>query len=99
MREQIVDTLREAVAWLVAVVGLFGWIMFIPQIRLLLKAKEAKSISLGLIWGSFVAQSIIALHAVLQRDWHLTFAIATSLTCLAITLFLIYYYRRYPGGR
>lgn len=93
------EVFGQVIAWLVVGVGLFGWLVFLPQIRLLLRVKEANSISLGLVWGSFGMQAIILVHAILQKDWHLTFAVGTSLACLAFTLFLIYYYRKWPGGR
>ena len=93
------ETFRTVVSWLVAGIGLVGWTVFVPQIRLLLKEKEAKSISLGLIWGSFAMQTLMFTHALLQNDWHLAFAMFTSLSCLVIVLALIYYYRKYPGGR
>lgn len=93
------ETFSQVIAWLVVGTGFFGWLVFIPQIRLLLKVKESRSISLGLSWGTFGMQAIILMHAILQKDWHLTFAVGTSLTCLAIMLSLIHYYRKWPGGK
>jgi len=80
-------------------VGFTSWAVFLPQIKLLLEAKEATSISLGLIWGSFFIQTIIITHEILIKDWSLTFALGTSSICLIIIITLIYYYRKYPGGR
>jgi len=93
------ENFQQIISWLVVGIGLISWIMFLPQIRLLLKAKEAKSISLGLVWGSFITQFIIFIHTILQKDWQLSFAILTSLVCLVIIICLIYYYRQWPGGR
>ena len=95
------DILREVVAWLVVAIGFAGWIVFLPQIRLLLKIKKADSISLLLIWGSFAMQMIILIHILLQSiiDWRLSVIYFTSLACHIVILFLIYYYRRWPGGR
>ena len=93
------DIFRNIIALMVVGVGFVGWSVFLPQIRLLLKEKEARSISLGLVWGSFAMQVIIFTHTTLQKDWHLTFALGTSLICLVLVLALIYYYRKYPGGR
>jgi uncharacterized protein with PQ loop repeat len=90
---------REVVAWLVASIGLVGWVTFLPQIRLLLKVKEAKSISLGLLWGSFAMQAIILVHVAFAGDWKLALVYITGLMCLVVILSLTYYYRRWPGGR
>lgn len=93
------DILRNIIELMVVCVGFVGWSVFLPQIKLLLKEKEARSISLGLVWGSFAMQVIIFIHTILKKDWHLTFAIGTSLICLTLVLRLVYYYRKYPGGR
>ena len=93
------ELLDQIVSWLVVGIGIFGWIVFVPQIRLLLKQKEARSISLGLIWGSFFMQAIICAHGIIEKDWSLVFAMATGLVCLSIILILIYYFRNWPGGR
>lgn len=92
--------IREVVAWLVVMIGLVGWTVFLPQIHLLIKAKKAESISLGLMWGSFAMQTIILTHILLQPiiDWRLSIIYFSSLACHTIILFLIYYYRRWPGG-
>ena len=94
------DTFREIVAWLVAMIGFVSWIIFLPQIRLLIKVKTADSISLLLIWGSIVMQTTILLHILIQEviDWKLSIVFFTSVVCLSILLVLIYYYRRWPGG-
>ena len=90
---------REIISWMVVSIGFVSWVVFLPQIKLLLKEKEAKSISLGLVWGSFGMQLIMFTHTTLKKDWHLTFALGTSLACLIIILVLIYHFRKYPGGR
>jgi hypothetical protein len=90
---------REIDAWLVAAIGLVGWAPFLPQIRFLLKVKEAKSISTGLLWGSFGMQAVILLHVMFGGDWKLALVYITGLTCLAIILCVTYYYRKWPGGR
>ena len=93
------DIFSNIVSLMVLGVGFVGWTVFLPQIKLLYEEKEAKSISLGLIWGSFAMQAIMLTHTILRKDWYLTFAISTSLICLLIVLVLIYYYREHPGGR
>jgi len=80
-------------------VGFVGWLIFLPQIKLLFKNKEAQSISLGLIWGSLGMQATILTHTILKKDWPLVFAITMNYICLIVVLILIYYYRKYPGGR
>lgn len=93
------DTIGEFVAWLVIATGFVGWAVFIPQIRLLLKVKESRSISLGMAWGSFGLQATILTHALLKSDWPLVFSIGTSILFLSYLLCLIHYYRWLPGGR
>ncbi len=95
------DIFREIVAWLVAVIGFTGWIVFLPQIRLLLKVKKADSISLLLVWGSVAMQATILIHILIQEivDWKLSVVFFTSIACQIVLLTLIYYYRRWPGGK
>ena len=62
------ETFREMVALLVAGIGVFGWVVFLPQIKLLFRVKKADSISLLLVWGSFVMQIIVLLHILIQED-------------------------------
>jgi len=89
----------EIVNWLVVTGGLFTWVLFIPQIRLLLKTKRSDSISLGMTWGSFALQALILLQSLLLQNWFLSFTMGTSVTFLTITNVLIHYYRKYPGGK
>lgn len=95
------DIFREIMAWLVATIGLVGWTVFIPQIRLLIKIKKADSISLLLIWGSFAMQSTILTHILIQEiiDWKLSTVFFTSIACQFVILILIYHYRRWPGDK
>lgn len=95
------DVLREIVGWVVMIIGFGVWVVFLPQISLLYKVKEAKSISLLLIMGSFAMQAIILFHIAIQVeiDWNLAMVYITSLISLIILLGQIYYYRRFPGGR
>src|SRR3989338_8633925 len=93
------DIFKEIINWLVVGTGLFGWLVFLPQIRLFLKVKESRSNSLGLLWGSVVIQVIILFHVILENDWQLTFAYVINLFFVGLLLFLTYYYRWWPGGR
>jgi uncharacterized protein with PQ loop repeat len=95
------ETLRTVVGWLVVVIGLVGWMVFIPQISLLIKTKNSQPVSLSLVWGSIAMQAILLLHVLLQAkvDWRLSITYITSLSCLAVLVSTIYYYRRFPGGR
>lgn len=65
------DIFREVVALLVAAIGLVGWIVFLPQIRLLYEMKRAESVSLLFVWGSLAMQAVILVHILLQTyiDW------------------------------
>jgi len=84
---------------LVVVAGFIGWIVFLPQIELLWEMKKADTISLGMVWGSFALQAILFIQGILKKNWPVVFMMSTSLICLCITLFLIYRYRRWPGGQ
>ena len=95
----LVEDARAFVAWLAASMGLVAWMVFVPQIRLLLTEKKSDNISLRLVWGSFGLQAVLLLHAVFQLDWYMAFPLLTSLVCLVVVLKLIYRYRKYPGGK
>lgn len=84
---------------LVVVAGFVGWIVFVPQIQLLWRMKKSDTISPGMVWGSFALQAILFIQGILKKNWPVVFVMSTSLICLCITLFLIYRYRRWPGGR
>lgn len=86
---------------LVVVAGFVGWIVFVPQIQLLWRMKKSDTISPGMVWGSFALQAILFIQGILKKKvhWPVVFVMSTSLICLCITLFLIYRYRRWPGGR
>lgn len=89
----------EVINWFVGISGLFTWILFVPQIRLLLKVKRSDSISLGMTWGSFALQALILIQSLLIQNWYLSFTMGISVLCLLITNIFIHYYRKYPGGR
>ncbi len=95
------EIFREVIAWLVAGIGVVGWTIFLPQIKLLIRVKTADSISLLLIWGSFAMQVIVLIHILIQEeiDWKLSIIYFTSIACHTVILALIYYYRRWPGGK
>lgn len=73
---------------LVVVAGFVGWIVFVPQIRLLWRVKKSDTISLGMVWGSFALQTVLFIQGLMKENWPLVFVMSTSLICLCITLFL-----------
>ena len=85
--------------WLVGISGLFTWVLFVPQIRLILRLKREDTISLGMTWGSWVLQALILAQSLFLQNWSLSFTMAVSVFFLTITNVLIHYYRKYPGGR
>lgn len=85
--------------WLVATAGLFTWMLFLPQIKLLIKVKDSRSISLGMTWGSWGLQILILIQSLLHQNWSLTFTMSISVFFLSITNGCIHYYRKYPGGK
>jgi uncharacterized protein with PQ loop repeat len=67
------ETLKDVVAWAVALSGLGGVAIVIPQLLRLIKVKNSEPFSLVSIWGTSCIQILMLAHALLQRDWHLTF--------------------------
>jgi uncharacterized protein with PQ loop repeat len=92
-------TITQAIDWLVGVTGLFTWLLFVPQIKLLISIKDSKSISLGMTWGSWVIQVMILAQSILHETWTLAFTMGISVLFLTITIGCIHYYRAFPGGR
>ncbi len=95
----MITSVTQVIDWLVATAGLFTWILFFPQIKLLIKIKDSRSISLGMTWGSWVLQSLILTQSVLHQNWSLALTMGISVLCLTVTNVIIHYYRKYPGGR
>lgn len=93
------EAFESVINWLVLISGFFIWLLFVPQIRLLLKHKEAQTNSLALLWGSFVIQVLVLIQVALQANWQLAFVQAVSISGVTITVCLVHYYRRFPGGR
>lgn len=93
------EALSRIIDILVVVSGFFIWILFVPQIRLLLREKESKTNSLILLCGSWAIQALILAQVALRANWPLLFIQAMSFIGVSITLYLVHYYRRYPGGR
>lgn len=89
----------EAVDLSVAILGFFTWALFVPQIKLLIKEKNSRSISLGMTWGSWAIQALILIQSVLHQNWSLVLTMGISVIFLTITNALIHYYRVFPGGR
>jgi len=92
-------SITQAIDWLVGVSGLFTWLLFLPQIKLLISLKDSKSISLGMTWGSWVIQVLILTQSILYETWTLAFTMGVSVLFLTITNGCIHYYRTFPGGR
>ena len=92
-------TFELAIDWLVAVAGLCVPVLFYPQIKLLKEVKEAKSLSLGTVCGSLVIQVLIAIQALFKTNFQLVFVQSLSISCLILIGGMIFYYRRWPGGR
>jgi uncharacterized protein with PQ loop repeat len=95
----MITQISMVIDWLVATAGLFTWILFFPQIRLLLKVKDSRSISLGMTWGSWILQTLILVQSILHHNWSLALTMGVSVVCLTVTNAIIHYYRKYPGGR
>lgn len=83
----------EIVDKAVLAVGFFSWLLFLPQIKLLLKVKQSDSLSTVTVWGSFGIQRLILLQSALKENWELAFVMLINMICLAIVLVLIYRYK------
>lgn len=94
-----IDNIKLLVAYLVASSAFVSWMIFLPQFRLLKKVKDSRSISTGTVWGSLTLQLLILTNSIFKHNWQLTMALCTTITCLVIMLPMIYYYRKWPGGR
>ncbi len=79
--------------------GLFIWILFFPQILLLLKEKQANTNSLFLTGGSLVLQILLLIQAILRLNWPSAFVMGMSVLGNLVIVVLVLYYRRFPGGR
>ncbi|MCA9358047.1 hypothetical protein KC902_02175 [Candidatus Kaiserbacteria bacterium] len=95
----VITNITQVVDWLVATAELFTWLLFLPQIRLLIKVKDSKSISLGMTWGSWILQVLILTQSILHQTWTLAFTMGMSVFFLSITIVCIHYYRIHPGGK
>lgn len=95
------ELLKSSISWLVLAIGVLGWTAFLPQIKLLVKTKVSDSLSPATYWITLGMQATVLTHILLQPqpDWKLSISFVTCIACLCITLSLIYYYRRHPGGR
>lgn len=93
------ETFAAFIDTLVLVSGFLIWILFVPQIRLLLKEKQSRTNSLFLQWGSLLIQICLLIQVILRSNYQLAFVQAVSILGVATTIVLIHYYRRYPGGR
>jgi len=91
-------TLMNIVDSLVFFGGFFIWVLFLPQVLLLIKEKQARTNSLFLTGGSFALQLLLLFQAVLRENWPSTFVMGMSVLGNAIIIVLIIYYRRFPGG-
>lgn len=89
----------QLVNYLVAGSGFIVWILFVPQILLLYKTKDSKSISLWSLWISWVLQVLIVVQGVLITNWSFVFATSVSIAGVSIEIAMVYYYRIFPGGR
>lgn len=93
------ETFVAIIDTLVVVAGFLIWLLFIPQIRLLLRERQSRTNSIYLTGGSFLLQSLLLTQVVLYQNWPLAFVQTMSLTGVTVMLALILYYRRFPGGR
>jgi uncharacterized protein with PQ loop repeat len=100
-RSYFMELFRAIMSWSVVIIGLTAWSAFLPQIKLLIKTKEAKSVSVGLFWISFGMQVTVLTYLIIQPsiDWKLALSYITCIICQVVIIGMIYYYRKWPGGR
>ena len=95
----MITIITQTIDWLVGISGLFAWMLFLPQIKLLIDVKKSESISLAMTWGSWIVQTLILIQSILNETWTLVFTMGVSMLFLTITNACIHYYRIFPGGR
>jgi uncharacterized protein with PQ loop repeat len=88
-----------AIDVLVGLSAFVMWALFLPQMRLLMKLKDSRSVSLASAWGSCLAQMLILTQGVFKGNWTLVASLGVSTIFFLATIFLIHYYRWFPGGR
>ncbi len=91
--------LKDVVDVLVWISGFVTWFVFIPQLKLLYKVKESKSISSLTMWMSWSIQVVILSQALLAGNTSLIFTMLVSVFFISIVIVFVHYYRAFPGGR
>ena len=90
--------LKDVVDVLVWISGFVTWFVFIPQLKLLYKVKESKSISSLTMWMSWSIQVVILSQALLAGNTSLIFTMLVSVFFISIVIVFVHYYRAFPGG-
>ena len=90
-----VDLARSIVGMAFGAGLMLNALLFVPQIRTILKTKSAKGVSLLSFTGFTVMQAIGVLHGALQGDMSLALGMGASfLTCGSVTLLAFLYRNR-----
>lgn len=69
-------------------------LLFIPQLRLIIKTKSSKDVSLITFFGFFAIQLTIVLHGVIHQDHLLIWGYLLSMILCGTLVVLIFYYRK-----
>ncbi len=90
--------MKEAVAVIFGLGLIINALLFLPQIRSILKTRSAEGVSLMTFSGFTLMQAIGVLHGVMQKDWSLIFGMGASLlTCGTATLLAFAYRPKRKG--
>ena len=93
------EVVRHGIETLALAVALCGWVICIPQFKLLFQTKDSRSNSLFLSIGGLVFQAIFFTNALLQGNLVFVFSMGTGLINGIVMIGLIAYYRAYPDGK
>ena len=69
-------------------------LLFIPQLKLIIKTKSSKDVSLATFLGFLVIQLTVVLHGIIHQDYLLIWGYLLSMVVCGILVVLIFYYRR-----
>src|SRR3990167_9389215 len=69
-------------------------LLFLPQLRLMIKTKSSRDVSLVTFLGFLIIQLTVVLHGIIHQDYLLIWGYSLSMVVCGILVALIFYYRR-----
>ncbi len=92
---------RYILSWLVAILGLLSWVPYLPQISLLVEKKRSDTLSYGLFGLALGIQMPTVTYILIKEtiDWKLAVGFFSCIIPELVIIYLIYRYRKWPGGK